>query len=72
MRKASLILLAGVLAALILGDVIEIRWHPEKLMELPKTVLTFARDNATYIKIRDQVLGWKSLAGQVAGITSKE
>lgn len=72
MRKTPLILLVGVLAALILGDVIEIRWHPEKLADVPKTVMVLARDNATFVKVRDSVLGWKNLAGQVAGVTSEE
>lgn len=72
MRKTPIILLAGVLAALILGDVIEIRWHPEKFMELPKTIIAFTKDNSSFIKIKDQFFAWKNLAGAVAGMKTEE
>lgn len=56
MRKTPLIFAAGILAALIIGDVLEIRFHPDKLAGLPAAVTAAAKDGSLYEKARAQVV----------------
>lgn len=52
MRKTPLILLAGAVAVLILGDVIEIRFHAEKIAGLPQAAASVVKDKSLYEKLR--------------------
>lgn len=65
MRTTHLILLAGALAALIIGDVIEIRFHAERLTGLPGALTAAARDASLYEKIRAAVVSGKRVAEKV-------
>lgn len=56
MRKAPLIIAAGVLAALVVGDVLEIRFHTEKLAGLPSAISATVSDGSMYEKARAQVV----------------
>ena len=62
MRKSHLILLAGAIAALIIGDVVEIRFHTDKLAALPAAVSAAAKDGSLYEKTRAQVLALRRAA----------
>ncbi|MEK7556828.1 MAG: hypothetical protein AAB538_02520 [Patescibacteria group bacterium] len=62
MRKTPFILAAGAIAALILGGVIEIRFHGEKLADVPKGIAAAAQDGSMYEKIRARAVGTKRVA----------
>lgn len=62
MRKTPFILLAGVIAALIIGDVIEVRFHADKLAGAPKAIAAAAQDGSMYEKVRAQAIKGKRLA----------
>lgn len=58
-RFTHLILVGGAAAALVLGGVIEIRFHPAKIKDLPGAVLAAARDGSLYERSRVQVTALK-------------
>lgn len=62
MRKFHLILLAGAVAVLIIGDVVEIRFHADKLAALPAAVSAAAKDGSLYEKARAQALALRRAA----------
>lgn len=62
MRKTPFILAAGVIAALVLTNVIEIRFHWEKLADIPQVLGAAAKDGSAYEKIRASVVTAKRSA----------
>lgn len=61
-RLTYLIVLGGGLAALLLGGVIEVRFHPEKIADVPGAVASAARDGSLYEKARVQAVSLKRTA----------
>lgn len=51
-RLTHLILVGGIVAALLLGGVIEVNFHPDKIADVPGAVMYAARDGSLYEKAR--------------------
>lgn len=61
-RLTHLILVGGLVAALLLGGVVEVNFHPEKIADVPGAVASAARDGSLYEKARVQAVSLKRLA----------
>lgn len=57
-----MILFLGVVAGLVLGGVIEVNFHPDKIADVPGAVMSAARDGSLYEKARVQAVSVKRLA----------
>jgi hypothetical protein len=61
-RLTHMILFLGAIAALMLGGVIEVNFHPDKIADVPGAVMGAARDGSLYEKARVQAVNIKRLA----------
>lgn len=58
-RLTHLILAGGIVAALLLGGVIEVNFHPDKIADVPRAVASAARDGSLYERARVQAVSLK-------------
>lgn len=56
MFKTLVILTAGVIAALMIGGVLEVQYHPDRLSEVPGKVLALATNKETVEQIRAEAI----------------